>query len=138
MPTVHSANTTALTTSRECSETRQSFGPGAGCGRAFFRVQGSLNPLPRSPPIVPPDVPLALTRSDDGLGGRRRRRDPLDDDGLIAAGRDEVQLLRRDVLDPPRRAQRFDLEAQMTVHFFFRRALLLQSLHLVAVAQQLH
>src|SRR5262245_11599881 len=48
-----------------------------------------------------------------------------------------MQLLGRELLDPLRRAQRVDLEAQAAGGFLFGRALALDFLDLVAVPQQL-
>ena len=53
------------------------------------------------------------------------------------AGATRCSSFDGDLLDAARRAQRLDLEAQMAVHLFLRRALPLQALDLVAVAQQL-
>ena len=55
----------------------------------------------------------------------------------VAGGCDEVELLGRERLDPLRRLQRVDSEAQAARDVFFRAALALQLLDLIAVAEQL-
>src|SRR5687767_8292009 len=71
-------------------------------------------------------------------GGRLRWHDALDDDGSTCLRCDKLQAVDRHLLDALRRSQRFDLEAQMPVDFFFVAALLLHLLHAIAVLQQLY
>src|SRR6185369_8527236 len=48
-------------------------------------------------------VMALLPPGDDGCRRRLRRHDAFDDDRLVAGGRDEMELLRRQRLDPLRR-----------------------------------
>jgi hypothetical protein len=110
MPAVQSANAAAATTSRDRIVVRQS-GTGGGSLRRlrpFVRpLHGSRNPL------------LA------------------DHDVLVRRRLDQPEVLGGNALDAARRAERLDLQLQMPVHFFFRRPLLLEPLHEVAVAHEL-
>src|SRR4029078_6808587 len=75
---------------------------------------------------------LSSPKVDDGLLGRRSRRPPLDDDGLVAIRRNQLQVLDRDLLDPPWRPEGLDLEPEGPVQFLLARPLPLEGVHLVA------
>src|SRR5579884_2915971 len=74
---------------------------------------------------------------DDGLRRRIGRLDALDDDGLVARRRDEVQRLGGERLDARGRPQRFDFELQPPRRLLLGGALALHLLDLIAVAQHL-
>src|SRR5262245_15791799 len=112
---------------------------------------GGLRCRPPTPPSPPPPRRRApsgwranreepeppLPPRDDRLGRRIDRLYALNDDGLVSRRADEMQLIDRERLDPPRRLQRFDFEAQAMTGFFLGRALPLERLGLITVAEQL-
>ena len=130
MPTVHSANRTAPT-----HEPRLRTGARASRrrGRACCGAPARRAPAPRHPESAAGllvrhrsscRARIGLARRDDGLLGRRRRRHPLDDDRLIRASA-RPGAARCVAISSIRRgdAQRLDLEPQVAVDFFLRRAL---------------
>src|SRR5829696_2937753 len=137
MPAVHSARAAAQTRIREVTVARHSIGSGS-------RRAGRLPPGRKAPssewmraPVIAMCGSVRLTGRDDGLFRRRGGCHALDDDRLAASRRHQMELLGRDLLDAPRRAERLDLERKVPVDLLFRGALLLHPLDLITVPEQL-
>src|SRR2546430_4010987 len=156
MPAAHTEKHTAATNVRRFTVRRQSgAGSRTGAGRASgWRANARrIRSITGSPQQSTPSshgkqrkllcllsvlcVDHRTGLRDHGLRRRFDRQNAFDDDGLVSSRRNEVELLRGQPLDSLRRLQRLDLEAQPTGGFLFRRALPLNLLYLVAMAQQL-
>ena len=141
MATVQAAQSTAPTTSRERTVPRQS-GTVAGWVRrarevARLRHRNQLLLPACSSAIAPPRVPIgyrAATMDFAGGAGVATRSMMTTAPG---SGSTMCKRANGHVLDPPRRAERLDLQLEMAVDFFLRHSFLLQALHQVAVLNEL-